>query len=48
MEINESYFGVLHWQQWQPPAPAPVCFTKNYMQKSKSFKIFKGIDVSKV
>ena len=40
MEINESYFVVLHWQQWQPAASAPVCFTKNYMQK--------GIDVSKV
>ena len=35
MEINESY-----WQQWQPAASAPVCFTKNYIQK--------GIDVSKV
>ena len=20
LEINVSHFGVLHWQQWQPPA----------------------------
>ena len=23
LEINVSHFGVLHWQQWQPPASAP-------------------------
>ena len=23
LEINESFFGVLHWQQWQPPASTP-------------------------
>ena len=23
LEINVSNFGVLHWQQWQPPACAP-------------------------
>ena len=22
LEINVSHFGVPHWQQWQPPAPA--------------------------
>ena len=22
IEINVSHFGVLHWQQWQPPASA--------------------------
>ena len=26
MEINVSYFGVLHWQQWQPAASVPdIC-----------------------
>ena len=24
LEINVSHFGVLHWQQWQPPASAPA------------------------
>ena len=24
LEINFSHFGVLHWQQWQPPASAPA------------------------
>ena len=24
LEINVSHFGVLHWQQWQTPASAPV------------------------
>ena len=23
LEINVSHFGVVHWQQWQPPASAP-------------------------
>ena len=23
LEINVSHFGVLHWQQWKPPASAP-------------------------
>ena len=26
LEINVSHFWVLHWQQWQPPASAPVNF----------------------
>ena len=33
LEINVSHFGVLHWEQWQPPASAPVEIvnaTKNY------------------
>ena len=25
MEINESYFVVLHWQQWQPAALKITC-----------------------
>ena len=24
LETNVSHFGVLHWQQWQPPASAPT------------------------
>ena len=23
LEINVNFFGVLHWQQWQPPASTP-------------------------
>ena len=29
MEINVSYFGVLHWQQWQTPASTPRLFLAN-------------------
>ena len=28
LEINVSHFGVLHWQQWQPPASAPAYYMK--------------------
>ena len=28
LEINVSHFGVLHWQQWQPPASAPAFMTQ--------------------
>ena len=28
LKINVSLFGVLHWQQWQPPAPAPGTILK--------------------
>ena len=42
LEINVSHFGVLHWQQWQPPASAPdssirtenVRMLKNVFEKS--------------
>ena len=25
LKINVSHFGVLHWQQWQPPTSIPDC-----------------------
>ena len=51
LEINVSHFGVLHWQQWQPPASAPVYHwarvrIKFYGQK-KSFCI-QSSDTKKV
>ena len=39
MEINVRYFGVLHWQQWQPPASTPHfylqphCIRGNFIKK---------------
>ena len=35
LEINLSHFGVLHWQQWQPPASAPE-------KQANIFKMVKG------
>ena len=29
LETNVSHFGVLHWQQWQPPAFAPEYASEN-------------------
>ena len=31
LKINISHFGVLHWQQWQPPASAPG-ITQSYFE----------------
>ena len=31
MKSNASYFGVLHWQQWQLPASAPEVIANNIM-----------------
>ena len=31
MEINVSYFSVLHWQQWQPHVSTSACFTSSLL-----------------
>ena len=38
LEINVSHFGVLHWQQWQPPASAP----DDLLNQTLSLQIFYG------
>ena len=35
MEINVSYFGVLHWQQWQTPASASEVLSWEFCKISK-------------
>ena len=37
LEINVSHFGVLHWQQWQPPVSAPPLYI--FTERGRSFKI---------
>ena len=48
LEINVSHFGVLHWQQWQPPASTPgvdnpsIKIYINKIENRVTFKIKKG------
>ena len=35
MEINVSYFGMLHWQQWQTPASASEVLSWEFCKISK-------------
>ena len=44
LEINVSRFELLRWQQWQPPASAPVQVRPIYhVAKSKSFFLPKRV-----